>query len=332
MRLLCFFVSRNDVKKIIIGGVVLFLALGLYFKAKAQDNLDIDTLKGRAVELANFAPNERVVKPNIIYRAPGESASPEINLDPSVRRVVIFDAGWGIGGVEATFQSPEFTINDAGNITKVRNFKKSVGDILLSEGIILAKQDKVTPDIPADPLGQEIRITRVTDADVEEIEPVPYQTKKTDDPTLDRGKQRVEQKGINGEKTLTYRVRRENGSEVSRTLTKSEVTKKPQDELIKVGTKPVITVRCRYNDTVASAAAKYNLDPNMLCGLMIKESNGNAQSDGGQYKGLYQFDIDFWPSASAKAGYGGASWTDAEAQIYTAAYYISIGQGYRWGL
>ena len=282
--------------------------------------------------MAQFKENERVIEPKMIYRAPGERAAPEINFDSSVIRVVIFDAGWGMGGIEASFESPEFTINDAGNIKKVRNFKKSVGDILSAERVILANQDKVSPDLTADPLGQEIVITRVSEADLEEFESVPYQTKKVDDPNLDKGKQTVEQKGKNGKKTLTYHVRRENGVEVSRTLTKSEVSEKPQEEIVKVGTRPVITVGCKYNDTVIAAAAKYNQDPNKICSLMMKESNGNANSDGGQYKGLFQYDEGFWADASKKAGYAGASWNDPTAQIYTTAYCLSIGQGYRWGM
>jgi len=114
-------------------------------------------------------------------------------------------------------------------------------------------------------------------------------------------------------------------------LIKTKTTRQPKDEIILIGTKPTITVRCKYNDIVVAAAVKYNVDPNEICSLMMKESNGNSYSGAGsQYQGLFQYTNNFWKLASSKAGYGGISIFDSTAQIYTTAWAFSHGERNRW--
>jgi len=80
-----------------------------------------------------------------------------------------------------------------------------------------------------------------------------------------------------------------------------------------------------------AAAIKYKQDPDTICNLMMKESNGHAGSvNPSGYYGLFQYDLGLWASASAKAGYAGASWDNPTAQIYTTCYLFSVGQSWRW--
>ena len=174
-------------------------------------------------------------------------------------------------------------------------------------------------------------IIRVAVTQVDEKSAVDFQIKKKDDKTLDEGKTRVEVAGVKGVRTKTYLVRREDGEEVSRTLLKNEITTGPVDQVLIVGTKPVITVRCKYNDLVIEAATKYGLKANDLCIRMMKESNGNTGSvSGGGHLGLFQYTDGFWSSASAGAGFSGASWQDAKAQIFTTAWAWTHGLRGRW--
>lgn len=64
--------------------------------------------------------------------------------------------------------------------------------------------------------------------------PIDYKTVKRDDPTLDHGKTKVETKGVKGVARVTYR----NGKEIKR-----ETIKEPVTEVIRVGTKDVVTTK-----------------------------------------------------------------------------------------
>lgn len=300
--------------------------------AKAQDSTSQETfLLNRAVELANFKEDEKPVVPEIKYILPGDRSVSPVSVSSTTKVVTILDPKYTFGGIVAVFTAPQYVVNDAGRAASFESFKRVVGDVLKENNIEIAKEDIVSPDLSSQiSRDAEIKITRVSLAEVQNFETLPYQTKKIDDDTLDEGKTKVAQAGKTGKKTLTYSVRRENGVEISRTLISEEISIEPSDEIIKVGTKPVISVHCKYNDAVIAAAIKYRQDPNVLCNLMMKESRGNPNSNGGQYQGLFQYDVDFWPEASKKAGFGGASIYDAQAQIYTTAYLFSVGQGGRW--
>ena len=236
-----------------------------------------------------------------------------------------------IGRQITLYRAPSLTVIDQNKQTIYRSFTKTVGQLLEEKKIILGLDDKInfSTDSTLEP-GMVIKITRVARTKIIETEYIDFKTIKKDDPTLDRGKTKISKAGVKGEKKLTYEVTRENGIEISKVLILSESVSKAVDEILLVGTKPVISVRCKFNDTVLAASIKYKQDPNALCNLMMKESNGNPNSDGGQWKGLFQYDIDFWPSVAAKAGYAGADWRNATAQIYTTAYLFSIGQSWRW--
>ena len=157
---------------------------------------------------------------------------------------------------------------------------------------------------------------------------------KKADPDLDRGKIRVEQYGERGTKALTYELIRENGVEISKTLLRTETTKEPVSKIEYYGTKPVITVRCKYNDTVLKASQKNGIDPDTVCNLMMKESLGNPYATGYwnevHYYGLFQYNQGTWNNLSSKAGFAGYDIYDATAQIYTTAWALTHGYASRW--
>lgn len=295
---------------------------------------DDSFLKGRAIQLAHFSQDDLVVEPKIIYSINSGKESVVDFLNPKNKIVNLIDPRFAHIGISAVFEAPKYTIKDQSQTVYAYSFKRRVGDILKDGGVVVAKEDIISP--PGDALASAlssnlIKITRVSVAEIEEFSLVPYRTKKIDDPELNKGTEKIKTAGKNGRKRLTYQVRRENGVEVSRKLLKEEVIEESQEQVVRVGTKPVITVRCKYNDTVAAACAKYGVDPNAVCTLMMKESNGNPLSvnpDG--YYGLFQYDLGFWETASRKAGYQGAEWSDQTAQIYTTAWCFANGQRSRW--
>lgn len=238
----------------------------------------------------------------------------------------------GIGSKIIIYRTPDYLIIDGKKKIPVRSWTSTVSDLFAEQGIEMLDDDKVAPKIDSEiKTGDQIKITRVAISNVKKIKAIEFNTIRKDDNTLDKGKTKTEQKGVNGEKTLTYEVRREDGVEVSRKLINTETTLKPVDEILIIGTKPVITGWCKFNDLVLEASIKNGLDPDRLCSLMHKESNGNVDStSGGGHLGLFQYTEGFWVEVSAKAGYAGASWSDAKAQIFTTAWAVTHGYAGRW--
>lgn len=237
-----------------------------------------------------------------------------------------------IGSQITVNRAPVIFVKDGKRSATYRSWQKTVGELFAERKIEIGKDDKVNfaDDIELEN-NVQIIITRVAITQVQEKKPIDYKTVKKDDPTLDEGKTKVAQAGIKGEKILTYLVKREDGDEVSRRLLGTEISKETTDEILMIGTKPVITVRCKYNDTVIEAAVKYGVSANAICTLMMKESNGNIASvSSGGHLGLFQYTEGFWADASKKAGFAGADWQNARAQIFTTAWAWSHGYRSRW--
>ena len=241
------------------------------------------------------------------------------------------DINLNIGGKIVLKRAPSYQIIDGKKKIEVRSWVKNVGELLLEKNIELGLEDKVNYSVDTELIDKMIiKITRVAKTKITESEKIYFKTVKKDDPDLDKGKERVGQKGALGTKDKIYEVIREDGVEVKRTLIDTKITNEAIDEIIYIGTKPVITVRCKYNDIVIKASQKNNVDPNSVCTLMIRESNGNSDSDGGSYKGLFQYTESFWTLVSARAGYSGASIWDATSQIYVTAWAFANGYRGRW--
>ena len=256
-----------------------------------------------------------------------------VTLDPEDKYLAFPEIRMGIGGKITVYQAPNYVIYDGKKKLERRSWAETVGEFLSEEKIELGTDDKINFSLDTKlELEMEIRIIRVALTSVSRSESIDFKTIKKEDNTLDKGKIRVEQKGKAGTRILTYLVRREDGVEVSRNLTKTEITAEPVSEIQIIGTRPVITGWCKYNDLVLDASIKNGLDPDKLCALMRKESNGhpNSVNPKGPYIGLFQYTESFWAQASKKAGFAGADIYDAKAQIYTTAWALTHGYSGRW--
>lgn len=231
-----------------------------------------DNIVGRAVVLADFGPNEVAPMPEIKYLGPGDRGEVAPLNNSHYKVVNLVDPRFGLGGIQAVFVAPQYQVNDGGEALTCPSFYKSVGDILTDCSIILAKEDTVEPDLLSPPGINTIKITRVSVAELEQFETLPYQTKTIDDPNLERGKQKVEQAGKYGKKRLVYQIRRENGVEVSRTVIKEEIVEKPENKIIKNGTKVVVLSSVRG---VATATNLSNavVSANYKRGTLIRITN-----------------------------------------------------------
>ncbi len=258
-----------------------------------------------------------------------------VTIYPEDKVYAFPDPSLGVGSSLLVYRAQQVQISDAQKVTTIRTWAKTVADVVNDQNLDLGNSDHITPALdtvlPIQATPVAITITRVAESQLVLSTSVPYTTQYKDDATLNKGTNVTDQAGKNGTLTKTYLVRRENGVEVSRILQKSEQTTDPVAQVIRSGTKLVITSRCAYTDQVASAAAANNIDPNALCYRMMAESNGHATSNNSNsYEGLFQYDPGFWSSVSAKAGYAGASIWDPTAQINVTAWAWAHGYRGRW--
>jgi len=237
-----------------------------------------------------------------------------------------------IGSKITIVRATPVIVTDA-KITKTyRTWKATIKDLLEENKVELLGKDSSEPDISAlIEYNMKVKITRVAEVEVTQKEEIEFKTIKKNDYNMERGESKVEQKGINGEKEVIYLVKRVDGEEVSRSVIKTTVLDESTPEILIIGTGPKMVHSGPYVDLLNAAAKKYDINATALQCLMLCESNGNYDSVAAAgYVGLFQYDPGFWGPAAEAAGFGGAEWTNAEAQIFTTARLISIGQSRRW--
>jgi uncharacterized protein YabE (DUF348 family) len=196
--------------------------------------------------------------------------------------------------------SKDVTLVADGQQRVVTTTAATAGDLLAEQGIALSATDR-TSLYPTQPLlgGMVLQVTRVQVDEVTEVRPLDYQTVETPDAEALVGERTVTQEGAEGAQTLTWRVTVTDGVETGREQLSTQVTKKPVDEQVAVGTKPKPEPA---PEAPAAAAAPSGGDGLNWAALARCESGGrpDAVSASGTYRGLYQFSRQTW------AGVGGS--------------------------
>ncbi|MBQ8227600.1 MAG: G5 domain-containing protein [Clostridia bacterium] len=125
-----------------------------------------------------------------------------------------------------------------GDIATVHMTEGTVADAL-DTAVITADDD----DIISRPLDEvltgncSIKITRVEYITREESQAIKFTEKSEKTNTLNKGQSKIKQKGVNGEKVLTYEDKYIDGKLAESTLVNTVVTKKPVEQIKLVGTK-----------------------------------------------------------------------------------------------
>jgi uncharacterized protein YabE (DUF348 family) len=178
------------------------------------------------------------------------------------------------------------TVKADGRARTVRTNAATVHDALAGAGIALRGQDttSVPPEnFPRD--RQTVTVLRITATKEVREEPIPFDVRRTEDPSLLRGTRVVERAGRKGARRVTYALRTVNGVQEKPRRLRSEVVRKPRTQIVKVGTK-------RLPKSVQGLG---HLNWRALAAC---ESGGRpgAVDPSGTYGGLYQFDIRTWRS------------------------------------
>ena len=107
--------------------------------------------------------------------------------------------------------------------------------------------DKVTPSTTARPRdGMRIAVVNIYDAIETSVEPVAYRSTMTFTNSLKPGKVKVKKAGVRGEKLVRYLVRYKDGVPMNRQVLGAEVTTKPVDEVVEIGSAGRYTSRGEF--------------------------------------------------------------------------------------
>nr|WP_234533321.1 resuscitation-promoting factor [Streptomyces shenzhenensis] len=220
----------------------------------------------------------------------------------------------GRAGVELDVRTERtVTILADGRTRTIRTNAATVREAVEEAGIILHGQDTTSVPQPAFPRdGQTVTVLRVRGSREVREETIPFDVRRTADPTLFTGTEVVERAGRPGLRRATYYLRTVNGVRQKPRRETSEVVRQPRTQLVRVGTKP-------HPDSVQGA------DDLNWQALAACESGGrpHAVDPSGTYGGLYQFDSDTWRSLG---GSGRPQDASAEEQTFRAKkLYVSRG-------
>ena len=165
----------------------------------------------------------------------------------------------------------------------VRVAAPDVGSLLAEAGVPLLQQDSSVPAASAPVVdGMEIDVTRVRIDKVTQRLPMEPPARRIEDPTMNEGRQVIDDPGAPGEQDVTFAVARVNGAETGRLPVANTVITPARQAVLRVGTKPGTAVPEVTNGARWDAIAR--------C-----ESSGNwAINTGNGYFGGLQFDQNTW--------------------------------------
>ncbi|WP_261718602.1 resuscitation-promoting factor [Streptomyces sp. FZ201] len=178
------------------------------------------------------------------------------------------------------------TVMADGRARTVRTNAATVRQAVEEAGITLRGED--TTAVPLDSFprdGQTVTVLRITGTQEVREEEIPFDVRRTEDPSLFRGTEVVERAGHPGLRRITYSLRTVNGVRQKPRRIRTELVREPRTQVVRVGTKPM--------PTSVRGADHLNWQALATC-----ESGGRADAvdPSGTYGGLYQFDTGTWRS------------------------------------
>ena len=220
------------------------------------------------------------------------------------------------GGMALEVVTPKkLTVKVADRKRKVGVTALTVADVLDELGVGVDADDKVKPALGREVTdGDKVAVTRIkvlTKTVRDEV--IDFETVERDDDSMLEGETSTERAGRTGLRDVTYELRFENGELVARKVVTADVTRKPTDAIVRVGTKEEVTSNFAGGNTVWDALAQ--------C-----ESGGNwAINTGNGYYGGLQFNLGTW---RAYGGAGLPSQASRETQIAVATRLRDAAGGY----
>lgn len=130
------------------------------------------------------------------------------------------------------------TVTEKGESQTLVATRRTAGEALKELGFNPKKTDKITPGYDEKVSDfDEITIVRVDEKTIKVQEEIPFDAKERENKALASGTRKLVQKGVPGEKTVSYKICYEDGVEVSREKLGETVTVQPIAQIREVGPK-----------------------------------------------------------------------------------------------
>lgn len=225
-----------------------------------------------------------------------------------------------------TTQLKTITLDYYGKKQTIKTLAADVNDFLIQNKISLGKNDKVEPSKET-LLEDGISISIASNSEIakldinemyieyenpmtakieEVIENIPFEEEKRSNPAVDRGTETTIQEGKEGQRSIRYIVKYNDGQEIERAQISNEVISEAQTQVIEVGSKlPTISSRSGVTRTSVSTEVdsgfrqyniklpveqqkfaynlckQYGLQYELFLAVMYRESGYNPNSYGG---------------------------------------------------
>ena len=258
---------------------VIFAGGFFYFHPEQKTIEEKGLVKGKITEKIGDVDHQV----EIFYARPGLSTKEEIFKDLGIKifaedQVFVFpDPVLGLGSKIVVKRATPIIVDDGGVENVYYTWKTTVKDFLSEKGITLDEDDFISHDLEAKLQSNlKIKITRVSISEIKEKETISYKTIIREDPELEKGKTRLVQKGVKGIREKTYKIRKENGQEVSRKLIRDEVLQPAQNKIIYKGTKTIVygTGIATWYNWISGMRAAHNSLPYGTKVLVTNLANG----------------------------------------------------------
>ncbi|GAB4498969.1 MAG: hypothetical protein OHK003_13100 [Anaerolineales bacterium] len=134
------------------------------------------------------------------------------------------------------------TITSGGSTMTVYSTAQTVGEALAEAGIPLMGLDTSLPaENEALPSDGQIKVTRVTESILVELQSIPFSTEQRQSEDVAFGQQEILQSGSNGVAMVRTRIRYEDGVEIKRVEEEEIVLKEPVTQIVASGSKIVLS-------------------------------------------------------------------------------------------
>ena len=130
-------------------------------------------------------------------------------------------------------------IQASGKTIETIVYDKVDKDFLRKLGFVVGELDYLNQTYNKEEEITYVELISVKEEKVEETQVIKSSVVSIDNPYLYEGQTAVIQQGSNGEKTISYKIRYENGKETSKVLISEKITKIPVDTIVEVGSKPL---------------------------------------------------------------------------------------------
>lgn len=140
------------------------------------------------------------------------------------------------------FPAQALTVTSGGSVITIYSTAQTVGEALAEAGIPLMGLDISLPaENEALPSDGQIKVTRVTESILVELQSIPFSTEQRQSEDVAFGQQEILQSGSNGVAMVRTRIRYEDGVEVKRIEEEETILKEPTTQIVANGSKIVLS-------------------------------------------------------------------------------------------